>query len=624
MCGIVGIVGTGADQRRDELERMIAAIAHRGPDGAGSWAAPSGLCLFGHRRLSILDLTESAAQPMIHPGAGTALTYNGEIYNYQPFREELLRSGEALRSTGDTETLLALLTRDGHRALAALNGMYALGFWDEAHATLTLARDPFGQKPLYYARRGGLLLFASEMRALFASGLVEPRIDPAGVLSYLAYGAPHEPSTLAQGVRALEPGSWLEFDARSGRVEGGVIWTPPRDKDPISGQALREHFLQAVKRHLISDAPIGVFLSGGIDSSAVAAAAARVSSGRVVTLGVSFPDRPEFCENTHARRVADLYGTDHREIPFTVADALEAIPSILDSMDQPTIDGVNTAVVSRAARAAGLKVALSGLGGDELFGGYPTFRDVPRLLALRGSLGPARFPAAALVGALAGEDSRRAAKLVGALRAPGDPLSLCLLRRRLFSDEQIGRLAPGLAGLASESALTRESISALRELCADRPAPDQIGLVETRAYMGQMLLRDTDVMAMAAGLEVRAPFLDLDFASAALRLEPAARRPRATPKWRFTEAMGDWLPRENVERPKMGFTFPFASWLGGGLREQVESGLSALGALEGLLDARRIDILWKRFLQNPQAVGWSRPWSLFALGRVIQRRGLKL
>jgi asparagine synthase (glutamine-hydrolysing) len=551
-----------------------------------------------------------------------ALSYNGECYNFQALRGELEADGESFRSTGDTEVVLKLLARHGSGALCRINGMFALALWDEARRHLLLARDRFGQKPLYYAQVGDLWLFASEVRALLASGLIERRLDPAVVRGYLALGAVQGPPTAVAGVRLVPAASFLEIEA--GRaVERGRYWSPDAGRQARSDREVREVFQAAVRRHLVSDAPIGLFLSGGVDSSAVAAAAVRVQAARPVTLSVVFPEQPGESEGEHALRMAQYAGTEHREIPITGREMAQLLPRALDAMDQPTTDSINTWLVSHAARQAGMKVALTGLGGDELFGGYPAFCDVPRLLSWRRTLGQVAVLLDRLLTAVAA-DSRRFAKLADLCGVPPRVLDLYVVRRRLFSRGQVRALAPDLGSAGTEDGLEAETRAELERLVADRPVVDAVGLLELAIYMGQTLLRDSDVMGMAHGLEIRVPFLDAEFAGLALGLDAAVRSPQAIPKAYFVRVMGDWLPAANTDRPKRGFMLPFAHWLTHELRDEVEAGLQTLTQGTELFAAGSVQALWQRFLARPEAVGWARPWALFVLGRFLRQHRLQV
>jgi asparagine synthase (glutamine-hydrolysing) len=620
MCGIAGILGSKAGEHQDAVRRMLGAMAHRGPDGSGLWASPTGRCVLGHARLAVLDLTEAAAQPMATRDGRHVLVYNGECYNFPEVRRELERQGTSFRSSGDTEVVLQALARRGRDALADLNAMFGLALWDDREGTLLLARDRFGQKPLYWAPFEDGAVFASELRAVLASGLIPRRVKPTAVRAYLCHGSVQGPESIVTGVRLLPRAASLVLRP-GGEPDVVTYWQPSREKTPASPDELRRAFLGAVGRHLVSDVPLGVFLSGGVDSSAIAAAACRHAGGRVVSLSVIFPGNPAACEAEHARRMARHAGTEHVEVPLTGQDLLGVLDEALAALDQPTVDAVNTYVVSRAARAAGLTVALSGLGGDELFGGYGSFADVPRLLRVRRSVAAVRRPARWLLrgGAAVG---RRRAKVVDLLEAPGGVLAAYVVRRRLFSSAQVRALAPALAGDDWCSGFTPAGAAELRELIAGRPLPDAVAHLELAVYMAQTLLRDTDAMGMASGLEIRAPFLDTEFADLALAQPEEARLPRAVRKWLLVEAIRDWLPEANWRRPKQGFGLPFEPWLLGALRGRVEEEIASLAQSTGLFAGGPCAELWDRFTERPAEVGWSRPWALFVLGSYLRRHKL--
>ena len=385
MCGIAGIFGSpdaGAVARR-----MTDAILHRGPDGSGVTplfdAGGEAAGALGHARLSIIDLSAAGDQPMVSADGRYTLVYNGEIYNYRALREELLREGAVFRSECDSEVLLLGVARHGSDYLRKLRGMFAFVLWDRETATARLARDPFGIKPLYLAERGGQVLFASEVRSILASGRVEGRIDRAAVASYLSAGSVEEPYTLVAGVRSIPPGTVVEVRVRGGVASAAApvpytrgLWDAPEgplEADPeAAARRVRGALRDSVAHHMVSDVPVAFFLSGGIDSSAVVGIAREVAEGELETFTVVFSER-EFDEAPHASAIARRFGTRHHEIPLSGDDMLAALPAAFEAMDQPSMDGLNTYVVSGGVRAHGIKVVLSGLGGDEIFAGYPSF-----------------------------------------------------------------------------------------------------------------------------------------------------------------------------------------------------------------------------------------------------------
>lgn len=609
MCGILGII---SDQPiPDCAARMtagLAALVHRGPDGQGIWQSPSGTVALGHRRLRVLDLTDAAAQPMIATRSGQVLTYNGEIYNHAELRRQLEQRGIAGRSSGDTEVLLHWLEEFGVERLGDIHGMYAFGLWHPWQQRLVLARDPLGIKPLYFARlqQNGrrMLLFASEVRALLATGLVSRRISREGLSGYLAWGAVQAPDTILAEVEELLPGHWL-VTTPGGDIRIERFWRPAYPAAghapvTVDSQQLRYEIEAAVHSHRGSDVPLGAFLSGGVDSSAITALLAG-SGSQPHTLSVTFPDVPGLDEARYSDAVAARYGTRHQRIAITVPESLDLCRQALDAQDQPSADGVNTYIVAWAARQSGLTVALSGLGADELFGGYPAFRDVPRTaqwLQRSGPAGQAALAALLPCPLRLRPFDRRLHKLHQWTQVPCSLAGAYAARRRIFSDRQI-------------AALTGESFTAPAapvEADEDWNAADAISWLEMRCYMGNTLLRDTDGMGMAHGLEIRVPFLHLPLVEWAQAQGPGLRR---YPKQALLQAVGDLLPPECRNRPKQGFELPFSTWLAGPLRGQAEA-MFAHSPIPAL-SQHFLTTLWQAWLHRPAQVGWARVWSLYAL-----------
>jgi len=448
MCGIAGIVGRVDDKNRAALKRMSEAMVHRGPDGSGVWESPPderGLgVLLAHRRLAILDLSPAGAQPMIDPVSGHALVFNGEIYNFQDLRARLVAAGHRFESTGDTAVMLRALGSEGPGSLASLRGMFAFASWDPARRTLLLARDPLGIKPLYFARQadsgaGWSLAFASEVRALLASGLFsQPRLHPVAAASVVWNGFVAGPHTAILGIESLCPGQLRIFDSRGAEQETRRFWSVPAPKGDDAGEEQVAAALEeCVRLHLVSDVPLGVFLSGGIDSSVVANLARKANRGPVHTFTLAFEER-EFDEGPAARRIAEAIGTQHREVVLKEQEFVADLDKALDSLDQPTFDGLNSFYMSHAVRRAGFTVALVGTGGDELFGGYTSFRDLPPLLRWSRRLGwmpreplvaGARFAAARLQRSGAVPAQIRWAKLPDMVRKGDDLVSLYQIGR---------------------------------------------------------------------------------------------------------------------------------------------------------------------------------------------------
>ncbi|MCC8970505.1 asparagine synthase (glutamine-hydrolyzing), partial [Bradyrhizobium brasilense] len=390
MCGISGIIGRLDENNRAALARMSKAMIHRGPDGHGSWASTPDARGWGvmldHRRLSILDLSSAGAQPMVDDTTGHVISFNGEIYNYVALRKRLESEGQSFRSSGDTAVMLRALGLHGLDAVGWLRGMFAFASWDPQQRRLLLARDQLGIKPLYIAQSSNpnttwSLIFASELRALLASGLLgTPRLDPQAVASNVWNGFVVGPCTAVQGVELLAPGHYAEFDGTGRRIGERDFWRIPGESPkPTMDEATLASILDAgMKLHLASDVPLAVFLSGGIDSSAMANLAQRTADAPVHTFTLAFEDQ-QFNEAPFARQTAAAIGTQHHEVVLSEQRFVDSLDDALDSLDQPTFDGLNAYFISRAIREAGFTVALSGTGGDELFGGYPTYRDLPIL-----------------------------------------------------------------------------------------------------------------------------------------------------------------------------------------------------------------------------------------------------
>lgn len=624
MCGISGIFHPQQALAESGVAAMTAAQTHRGPDDEGieTLMVPGGFLALGQRRLAILDLSPAGHQPMIHPETGNWIVFNGEIYNFPVLRRELEAVGARFHSHCDTEVILHAYARWGADCFDRLHGMFALALYDRARQRLILTRDPLGIKPLYYASTDAGLVFASELRALVASGLIGREIDRRALAGLLAYGAVPQPLTLYRHARLLEPGTWLTVDltrpasALSPPVQR--YWRFPRPQPAGDYQetltTLRALLSEAVRAHLLSDVPVGVFLSSGLDSSVVAALSATVAPDTVQAFTVGFADHQALDENPVAAETARLLGLNHHRIELGEAEILAQTRRYLAALDQPTLDGLNTFIIAGAVRARGIKVALSGLGGDELFGGYPSFHQVPGLARWLSRL--AIIPAAA---------RRQAASLcfIGQTRAqrqkarelaitPPSVRNLYFRRRRLCSDRELAAFGLGAVALnLNEDFLPPESRPDAALAGLDPQAA--ISVLESRFYMGNTLLRDADVFGMAHGLEIRVPLLDralLDFVFA-LPGKWRARR-GAQNKPLLADAMADRLAR--LQRlPKRGFSLPQAAWMAGPLRSQFEH-LMARAADSGLLAPDAVQAVWRDFLADRAGPTWSRAWTLGVLG----------
>ncbi len=629
MCGIFGIVGKNAAIPAGVLERGTQSLAHRGPDDSGTIllrdnAAGSTEIGLGDRRLAILDLSPLAHQPMHDADTGNWIVYNGEIYNFREVRNELERTGASFVSHSDTEVVLKAYARWGGACLTKFRGMFAFALWDANRHQLLIARDPMGIKPLYYAQTASFFVFASEVRSLLGTGLVPRRIDQAGLLNFLTFGSAYDPHTLIEGIRALPAGHTLTW--RDGKISESSYWDLI---DPSSTEAggihacdtlgsagdLQELLEESVRMQLVSDVPVGVFLSGGIDSSALVSI---VSRGGVTpsTFSVVFREA-DYSEAEHSRAIAAKFHSDHHEITVSQGDVLASIPDALRAMDLPTMDGINTYFVSRETRKAGVKVALSGLGGDEVFGGYSSFRSIPRWERIERFWGHvpafAREGVAAAFAAMApaSDQNRKLALLV---RDNGLAPHPYFVSRMLFTPEQcefLLRSVDGSVRNTAEAAL-RDSLTRSRTL----DPVNRVSYLESRCYMLNTLLRDADMMSMSQGLEVRVPLIDHHLAKTVMRI-PGSAKMGSTPKRLLVDALAGSLPDDIIHRPKRGFTLPFEQWMRQELRQEIEPLLRAKRLAEGplgsLLDGKETEHVWNDFLAG--RTSWTRPWSLYVLQR---------
>ena len=580
---------------------MNDAQRHRGPDDQG--VARCGEVVLGNTRLAIIDTTAAGHQPMNDPVTGNWITYNGETYNFKDLRDEL--SGPWSSNT-DTEVVLRAYREFGVNAFRKMRGMFALALWDHQRQTLVLARDPLGIKPLYYYVSENQFVFASELRALLASGLIPRKLSAAGVDSYLANGSVEAPLTIVEGVKQLLPGYVLHVranDTRQIELTDTEFATPkPQSVEGNREDAvacLRHQLEESVRLHLVSDVPLGVFLSGGMDSSALVALMSRIGT-QPKTFSIVF-DEPKFTEAPFSRAVAERFNTDHSEIRLSEDRLLGILPAAIASLDQPTMDGINTFVVSSAVKSKGITVALSGLGGDELFAGYPSFRRALRFDAMS-QVSKRVLRAASGVGQVALNGSVQRHKFWQLANSGGRPEDVYRISRQLFSADSVMRIT-GRDG----------DQPAHNGHHANGDVVNAISRLELTGYMTNTLLRDTDAMSMAHSLEVRVPFVDTRVVDYVLSLPGEWKAPsRVGPKPLLADAVADLLPREFFNRPKMGFTLPFEKWLQGSLRGEVGS---VLESPEYGMNAPAVRDVWRRFLEKPRAVGWSRPWALYVLSR---------
>jgi asparagine synthase (glutamine-hydrolysing) len=630
MCGINGIYGLkDANIAKQKLNAMNDCMKHRGPDDEGVFANEK--IALGHRRLSIIDLSSAGHQPMTSFDNRYRIIYNGELYNFKELKFELQRvvagSGQQayfFQTNTDTEVIIAAYARWGEDCLNRFNGMFAFAIWDEQEKELFIARDRMGIKPLYYFYTNGILAFSSEIRSLLSAGLIPKRLDENGLVDYLRYQTVHAPNTIIKGVKMLMPGHFLKVKNDKPVIKS--YWDLAKNSSVSSRDKSYEEvckdvntlLTKSVERRLIADVPFGAFLSGGIDSSAIVGLMSKVSSEKVKTFSVSF-DETEFSESKYAALIAKKFNTDHHEIRLSPENFLDELPNALKAMDHPSGDGPNTFVVSKATKAAGITMALSGLGGDELFAGYDVFKRSLGLNKKAWLNAVPKFARATGAGILAkvkpGVASEKIAELLKQNKI--DFSSFYPLSRQVLMDDQISLLL-------NRSSLPERSIKKLMEemkISDIKSIISKVSIAEISTYMQNVLLRDTDQMSMAHALEVRVPFIDYTLVEYVLGL-PDKYKSTESPKKLLVDSLGDLLPAEIVQRPKMGFTFPWKSWMKNELKTFCEQRLISLSKRTMFNETEMIR-LWNRFLANDPRVTWSRVWYLVVLENWLQENGIE-
>jgi len=611
MCGIAGIYGMSDKQRAAEtVQRMNDRIAHRGPDDQGTYVDDR--IALGHRRLAILDLSPAGHQPMVSSDGNLQIIFNGEIYNFLEIRQSI--TNYPFKTNSDTEVILAAYQKWGKNCMHHFNGMFAFAIWDCTKQELFIARDRLGIKPVYYFRNDTLLLFASEIRALLVSGLVPKKINRNGIADYFSYQTVHAPETIIENVLMLMPGHHMTISGNNVVIE--KYWDLVSNRSTESqGKSYREVcddvrnlFEAAVKRRLISDVPFGAFLSGGIDSSAVVGLMSKILDNPVKTFNISF-DESEFGEAKYARLIAKKFNTDHHELLLRPDDFLKQLPDALKAIDHPSGDGPNSYIVSKMTRENGITMALSGLGGDELFAGYPVFN---RALRVIGNKWLWQFP-----------KPIRAA--VGNIIANAKPGITGIKLQQLLSTDSANvenifplsrqTLPPSYIATLLNFELPSDKVqSIVNEALKNAHALgtlSKVSIAEISTYMQNILLRDTDQMSMASALEVRVPFLDYELVEYVMGINDAYKNP-VYPKKLLVESLGDLLPGEIVHRKKMGFSFPWKHWLKDELRTFCDERIRSLSK-RNFINGPELIARWQRFINDDPGVRWPEMWTSVVL-----------
>jgi len=610
MCGIAGIYSLKEEGFQDSITQMRQALLHRGRDDQGIYVSPDRRFYLTHTRLSIIDLTSSGHQPMSDRQAQVWISYNGQIYNYRQLQAELKNKGYEFISHSDTEVIIQGYKEWGMDGLLRrLRGMFAFALYDfrgqnNGSAKLFLVRDRFGLKPLYYYQDPRLLIFASEVGSIIKSGVIACQRNQEADIAFFLFGHLPEPLSTIKNIFSLPAASYLLWQG----VEKKIVsyydplesFTKPKIKNSASiYDELFSILRDSVEMHLVSDAPLGIFLSGGIDSSSLVALASKVKDVPLTTLSIVFKEQ-DYSELPYQRLITQQYRTDHRQFKVTQEDFYDELENIFAAIDQPTVDGVNTYFCSRAARMSGLKVMLSGMGGDELFCGYESFKTIGFLRAWQRA--PHWLKAASGPVIAFNEKWRKLSYLENYT-----DLDLYLTLRGLFAPQDVARIL-GISEKEVHEVLNNFKLTADEAKLSALNSVDWLSYMEITQYLKNQLFKDTDFMSMYHGVETRVPFLDhllLDYvASVDARLKFARRRPKSL----LVKALGDLLPLEIVRRKKQGFVFPFALWLKKRGRELLQEAVSKEN-----FNQKYADYLWQRFAQG--RLHWSRVWALIVRGK---------
>jgi asparagine synthase (glutamine-hydrolysing) len=631
MCGINGILFKSAqpNTQKEIIESMNQALAHRGPDNDGVWH--DDYCFFGHRRLSIIDLSKASDQPMQSFDGRFVIVYNGELYNYRELKLELQRvslqqdqkdiATYFFQTNSDTEVILAAYMRWGVECLKHFNGMYAFAIYDRDKKQLFIARDRMGVKPLYYNLSSDHIAFSSEIRSLLASNLIPRKLNLEALNDYIRYQTVFAPDTMIENIQMLMPGYYamIEFGENT-TVAMNQYWNLSKHNPIInkktSYEQIKKHVLslteRAVERRLVSDVPFGAFLSGGVDSSAVVALMSKTLNAPVNTYAITFKENT-FSEAPYSRMIAEKYKTNHHEIELSVNDFLHDLPNALSAIDHPSADGPNTYAVSKAVKQSGIKMALSGLGGDELFAGYQTFQNY---FKIKNSTTLKVFPSGMKsFGASVMHAASKSAKTEKLKEI--SKISIYNLQtiypniRKVYSEEGIQKL---MAVNYYRASKIGESLKEITE--RNNFEIRAVSEAEIKTYMQNILLRDADQMSMAHALEVRLPFMDYALVEYILAL-PDEYKFLSSPKRLLIESMGDLLPEAIWKRKKMGFVLPYEKWMKQELKSFCDEKIQSL-ASRSFMNGENLIANWQEFLKGSKRINWSRIWQFVVLEHWMQ------
>ena len=628
MCGINGFISQSfsQEQKKQLVQKMNIRLAHRGPDNDSVWS--NELISLGHRRLSIIDLSAESNQPFISNDKRFIIIYNGELYNYKDLKLELQRTAQGtndspyfFKTNSDTEVILAAYIRWGNQCLQCFNGMYAFAIFDTQLNKLFIARDRVGVKPLYYYYGDEGFMFSSEIRPIIHSGIKKFSVNKNVLAEFVMYQTIFAPNTIVKGIKLLMPGHFLEFENFKASISQYYDFNKiSTTSDSLNYSQIcnkvNELLTHSVQQRLVADVPFGAFLSGGIDSSAVVGLMSKVSTEKIQTFNISF-DESEFSESKYAQLIAKKFNTQHHEIKLTPADFLKQLPEALDAIDHPTGDGPNTYIVSKATKQAGISMALSGIGGDELFAGYDVFKRMHQLQKKSWLNTVPKF-GRQIVGAIVQQQKKSVSgnKIAELLSEKTINFNTAYpLNRTIFTKKELSTLLKKADAFYDIDKIISQIPQHKNHLLS------AVSLAEINTYLQNVLLRDADQMSMAVALEVREPFLDYKLIDFVLSVNDEHKFPHS-PKKLLTDSLGDLLPPEIINRTKMGFTLPWQHWLKNDLKTFCEKNIIEFSNYDFCIKIN-VQNLWQRFLANDKTVTWSRIWHLVVLNNWLNQNKLE-
>lgn len=614
MCGIAGFLSFSSNYTNNTLERIIKtqtnALSHRGPDAEGFFVDEN--IALGHKRLSIIDIDNSANQPFIDINNRFIIVFNGEIYNYRSLKLKI--QNYPWKTNSDTEVILAAFQKWGTDCLQYLNGMFAFAIWDCLKNELFIARDRLGVKPLYYSYDETKLIFSSEIRSILSTNEVSKEINNEAIIDILGFQAVKTPRSIISAIKQLPPGHFAVYNKKSFTIS--QYWSITQEK-PVFSLSYQETIHQtrnllteAVKSRMIADVPVGAFLSGGIDSSAIVAIMAQFSKKPVETYSIIFKEE-EFDESKFAKIIANKYETKHTELLLNASHLLDELPEYFSKMDSPTTDGINTYVVSKIVAQAGGKVVLSGLGGDELFGGYPGFNRFRRFNQW------SNLPIHTFFNLITPllPNTRQGNKIIDLFKNKKVNLSTFYVNSRaIFLPKEIEDLGISLPRRSTWFDLNKGNLR-------NYPLLSQYSIAELTNYTLDVLLKDTDQMSMASALEIREPFFDYHLVEFLISVPDKFKYKPNIPKSLLVKSLGDLLPSEIVYRPKKGFTFPWEDWLRNDLFSFCTENIQALSQ-RGIFDKKALLMLLDDFKNNRNGVLWLHIWALVTIEAYLKENNL--